>query len=673
MRTVATGRTLRFKVAVGLLAPLVLTLAVFSYLEYDSQQRLLMADLERSAADAGQIIEGSFRHAMLESDFTMVERIMRNIGEQEGVRGLYLLDKEGRVLLSTDGGVVGTTMDLDDVTCQSCHRYEATGRNASIVLPVGGERLFRNVSTVENVGECVDCHASDGALGVLISDFDMSPIDRVLSAARRNSVLWSVASLALALLVVNVMVDRLITARLGGVVGAIRRVSQGDLDVRVDTGQGDEIDLLASSFNRMTAGLREKKALERSLEDRTARLQAQTERLSTLNALAATVNRSLDLDEILSAALEEVLALVRLEAGWIVLRDDGRFDVAASRGLPEGMAATPLECSLERGRCLSVMESGRSQVFRHDPHHACPAARRLRERRLLFRVCVPLRSRRRLLGIMSLAGGGGDGELAGQLFGEETLDLLTAIGQQIGIAVENASLYEELRQKEAIRRQLLERMISVEEEQRGRIARELHDETSQSLTSLLVELKLLEEVDSVDTVREHIRGLREAVDVTLAGVHRLALELRPSVLDDLGLIAALRRYTRDYQDKYHLPVDLQVLGLDAERLSPHIETALYRMAQEALTNVARHAEAQGVSLLLERRRSSVVLIVEDDGCGFDVDAVLGSSVREENLGLHGLRERAALLGGTLIIESTIGVGTAVFAEIPLAPQENDHG
>jgi signal transduction histidine kinase len=170
-----------------------------------------------------------------------------------------------------------------------------------------------------------------------------------------------------------------------------------------------------------------------------------------------------------------------------------------------------------------------------------------------------------------------------------------------------------------------------------------------------------------------VEELREMAAQTLEEVHDLALALRPRLLDDLGLLAALQHYLGEFRDRCRLPVDFQVLGLENRRLSPRVETTLYRIAQEALTNVIRHAQAQNVGVLLEAGDRSVILIVEDDGRGFDVSRTMGSHVHQGNLGLYGMRERATLVGGTLTIESAPGEGTSVFAQIPLDSRRSDHG
>jgi signal transduction histidine kinase len=425
----------------------------------------------------------------------------------------------------------------------------------------------------------------------------------------------------------------------------------------------------------MADGLVEKGRLEQSLQERTHQLQRQAERLSTLNTIASTVSQSLNLTEILENALAKVLELMRLQAGWIVLRSEQSqdLDLVVSQGLPRDMALAHVHCIRGQHVCPDVLRSGQSKVLSVQDEQGCPAAEYLNREELVFRTCVSLQAKEKIVGVMSLAGKAQDARTPAR----DTLDTLAAIGRQIGIAVENATLYEELRKEEGLRRQLLDRLITVQEEERKRIALELHDQTGQPLTSLIMTLGMLGKSSSLSEVRSQAQVLRETAAQVMKEVHDLALELRPSVLDDLGLIAALRHLSKGYQDRFHIPVDLQVLGLDDERLPSEVETALYRIVQEALTNVARHAQAENVSVVLEKRVSLVRLIIEDDGRGFDVGSVLGSrrgsSPRADKLGLYGMRERAALLGGTLTIESTPGVGTTVFVDAPLARERVGDG
>lgn len=226
---------------------------------------------------------------------------------------------------------------------------------------------------------------------------------------------------------------------------------------------------------------------------------------------------------------------------------------------------------------------------------------------------------------------------------------------------ELARLNQVVQEKEAARGQLLEKIITAQEEERKRIARELHDDTSQALTSLKVGLKVLEGLSSPQQVRQHLAGLRETISQTLETVHDLALELRPSVLDDMGLVAALSRYIDEYRRRFELQVDFRAIGFDGRRLPPVVETALYRIVQEALTNVARHAGASHASVLLEWAGKDIRAIVEDNGCGFDPAAG-----RERKLGLYGMQERAALIGGALHIESQPATGTTVIVHVPAA-------
>lgn len=215
------------------------------------------------------------------------------------------------------------------------------------------------------------------------------------------------------------------------------------------------------------------------------------------------------------------------------------------------------------------------------------------------------------------------------------------------------------RERETLRRQLLEKVIATQEDERRRIARELHDSTSQNLTSLIVGLRMMEAQCAHCASPAKAADLRAVASHTLEEVHDLSMRLRPRVLDDLGLSAALERLASEWQSRYKIPVDV-VIQLE-ERLPGEVETALYRIIQETLTNIARHAQAKSVSILIEKHGETVRAIVEDDGVGFDPRANQG----DRHLGLLGMRERAELLKGTLTIESTPESGTSVFIEIPL--------
>jgi len=220
---------------------------------------------------------------------------------------------------------------------------------------------------------------------------------------------------------------------------------------------------------------------------------------------------------------------------------------------------------------------------------------------------------------------------------------------------------EERAEREQLRVRYVSGVIGAQEEERKRIARELHDSTSQALTSLIIGLKALGESCDWPATRQRADELRSVAAQTLDDVHGLARQLRPSVLDDLGLPAALERYAADYRRRYPIQVDLAIRGLDHIRLPTEVETALYRIVQEALTNVARHAQATTASVLVEHYAGVVRAIVEDDGRGFNP---LTAGRAEQRLGLYGIRERAELLGGKLAIESEPGRGTSLFVEIP---------
>jgi signal transduction histidine kinase len=219
---------------------------------------------------------------------------------------------------------------------------------------------------------------------------------------------------------------------------------------------------------------------------------------------------------------------------------------------------------------------------------------------------------------------------------------------------------QERHERERLREEYISGVILAQENERQRIARELHDSTSQSLTSLLVGLQTLRQCKDEEETRARVDELRGVIGGVLDEIHDISWRLRPSVLDDLGLISALESYVNEYRKRYEIPVDMVIRGLDA-RLQPEIETTVYRIVQEGLTNIARYAKANSVSVIVSGKNDSLKIIIEDDGVGFDPNAVRSN---RKSLGLQGIRERAGLFGGTLTIETAPGQGTTLFVEIP---------
>jgi signal transduction histidine kinase len=273
----------------------------------------------------------------------------------------------------------------------------------------------------------------------------------------------------------------------------------------------------------------------------------------------------------------------------------------------------------------------------------------------------------------------------GTKFDQEEQASFTAIGNQIAIAVENARLYAEVQYKERVRGELFQKALAAQEEERKRIARELHDEISQSLTALLYQAEEGLEWESSSRIKERLESICDLTQHTLDDIHNLIFDLRPSTLDQLGLIPALRWLAQSRLETRGIRVALQVnsnmspldVKTDSQRLSPDIETALFRVIQEAINNIARHSAARNVEIKLDLDENTAIVSIKDDGIGFDLselsvissqdiesqDSLLSTNAR--GLGISGMQERIELLGGELEIITAPGSGTRIFIRVPL--------
>ena len=237
------------------------------------------------------------------------------------------------------------------------------------------------------------------------------------------------------------------------------------------------------------------------------------------------------------------------------------------------------------------------------------------------------------------------------------------------LARANESLRAEVierRLAEQARNDLLRRLVAVQEEERVRIARELHDQMGQQLTALKLGLESLKYPPPEDTAgTERLRQMLALTRRIGHDMHRIAWELGPGALEELDLPTALSNYAEEWSEHSGVPVQFECTGTWEDRLPPQVETTLYRIVQEALTNVAKHAEASRLSLILNRRADDVLVIIEDDGLGFDTEIGSDPARSERKLGLAGMKQRVQTVGGGFQIESILGSGTTVFVRIPL--------
>ena len=240
--------------------------------------------------------------------------------------------------------------------------------------------------------------------------------------------------------------------------------------------------------------------------------------------------------------------------------------------------------------------------------------------------------------------------------------LIQSYANLAAVAIQNTWLFEEVRQGNKQLHALSQRLMKAQEDERLHLSRELHDESGQLLAALMVQLGLLErEASQAGDVRDRIVELKYATSEIQDNLHRMAINLRPASLDHLGLVTALQQYVDEFRRQYDMNVEFEAVGMGDKRLPIEVETALFRIVQESLTNVVLHAQATRVDVLINLRNKHVVTIIEDNGVGF----LPASPTVENHLGLFGMRERIEMLGGKFTIESAPGKGTTVNVEVPL--------
>lgn len=440
-----------------------------------------------------------------------------------------------------------------------------------------------------------------------------------------------------------------------------------------DAFSGDDLRLLSTLASQAAVAIQNARLYEQAQQDITERSQAEeqirrrTRELEVLNEIVQSLTSSLDLQETLTLITQHTTQLLNVAATSILLYDAGNDDLWFA-------AASGEEADFVLGKRLKMGQGVAGWVAQHgEPVLISDVSQDNRWFRGFDResgfetrsiLCVPLRSKGQIIGSISAI------NKENGTFHQEDVWLLSSLAAPAATAIENAQLFEQVRTGREQLQALSRRLVEIQEAERGHVARELHDETGQALSYLLLGLSLLErEGGDPAAVSERVHELEEMVDEMLENLHRLAMNLRPATLDYLGLVAAMDQYVETLNNQHTMTVQFQAAGIEGERLPAIMETALYRVVQEALTNVVRHAQASRADVLLERRDNRLIVVVEDDGRGFDPRAALESG----RLGLFGMQERAEMLGGTMTIESAAGKGTTVVVEVPYDDSNSDRG
>ncbi|MFN8458121.1 MAG: GAF domain-containing protein [Anaerolineae bacterium] len=372
-----------------------------------------------------------------------------------------------------------------------------------------------------------------------------------------------------------------------------------------------------------------------------------------LREATAALTSTLELNQVLDSILTHLAQVVAYDSACIFLWDREWLHAVAGRGsiLQENIIGQryPIDHHLlgeVDGTGHSLMLVSALQGLNH--LHGVPGW-----------LNIPLLVRAEVIGYLTL-----DSQRA-TAYTPAEFALAQAFANQAAVAIQNARLFEQVRTGREQLQSLSHRLVERQENERRHIARELHDEASQALSSLIVGLHLLErEADQPQAISTRVSELKRMTDSVLENLHRLAMDLRPASLDHLGLVAALAQHIQNFnrQHGHLITAQFEAIGFNDERLPPLVEITLYRIAQEALTNVTRHAQATQADVLLKQRGERLVMIIEDNGIGFDS----GATIQDQRLGLLGMRERAEMMGGNLTIESSSGVGTTIHVEVPYA-------
>jgi PAS domain S-box-containing protein len=393
-------------------------------------------------------------------------------------------------------------------------------------------------------------------------------------------------------------------------------------------------------------------------------IQLRNRELSILNSIAVVLNFTMDLDNILKVTLERVRKILSVRKGGIFLFDDAGNTptMRAGFGMPEATEENTAQIEFKDTMLMEYLVHKKTEL---EPEASFPSFQvryTVGGKLSLWLTCYLITSKRKTVGFFGFE------TRKSRILSSQEHHLLGSLGNLLGNAVENAKLMETIRQHRHELRQLTEKLFQSQEEERRRIARELHDEAGQSLTAVKLGLDRLEQKVPADniTLQNELKEIRKMLVRTSSEIRRLSYKLHPTLLSDLGLEPALKLYFKEIRDHSNLDIHFNMIGFDT-RMDKDLETAIYRFSQEALTNTLKHSGAETFNCKIIKSYPKLIFTAEDDGVGFDGRI---ENLDKRSLGLIGMRERTLLLGGTFQLKGNPGEGVRIRIEVPL-PEEQE--
>ncbi|MBI4671214.1 MAG: GAF domain-containing protein [Chloroflexi bacterium] len=658
--------SVRVRVVLGVTILLILILGLGAQFQYTVHRETMLANLEATSTWIGESVERTLTRAMLSRDRAQLEQVAQDLAVGDTIRNAMILNHKGVVRIAARSAELDSSIPATDPTCLNCHRSnDRTSSQSFVFTTPDGARVFRNVTPILNRAACQSCHdTAERVNGILVIDLPIEALEAHLRADLEQNLVIAAVTIVLIAMIILLLLDHIVLAKLDDFRAALLRYARGDFAARVPVTARDEIGNLARAVNHMAQGLEEKEKLEQEVQRTARQLERESASLGALYRVALESSRSLNVDDVLRAGLENARAAAAMASGEIYLTEPATHTLRLRAAVGAPSDFLPVAELLCQGECLcgTVVAQAKPSVandLRLGPSGTCGPCRLFGFRAA---AAIPLCARGRTLGVIFLH------DTSPREFSADDRALLNALGDQLGVAIDNALLYTEMESRvQALSRQVQHLAVL---EERDRLAREMHDGFAQTLA--LLHLKLSVAQAASRTTGEFANALAEVrgiVDQTFEEARQLIGDLRTPLPQPTNFVGSLSEYVNTFALRYNLQAEVCA---DADAMhtccSPDVEIQVMRIVQETMANVRKHARAAHVRVEFARQNGTLNIQIQDDGQGFDPAAIARTT---GHFGLAIMRERAASFGGELHIRGEPGVGTTIQLRVPVAQQPRE--